>query len=235
MKKVISFSLWGNKPIYTIGAIKNAELALTMYPDFECWFYIHNTSVPIKIVNYLKSLPNVKIIIKSEDINICKPMCWRFEAIDDPNVEIMLSRDTDTRILLREKLAVDEWMNSTKSFHIMRDHPDHINTIMGGMFGVKKNINIPSWCVLINNIHQLSHRDYDQNFLNKYIYPIIKDDSIIHASFNKFEAHAKPFPIAYDEYFRFVGGYVNENDMFSLKHHNILKSYVHSSYKVYKL
>ena len=70
---------------------------------------------------------------------------------------------------------------------------------------------------------------------NQYIYPIIKDDSIIHASFHKFEAHAKPFPIAYDEYFRFVGGYVDENDRISLKHQNILKSYVHSSYKVYKL
>ena len=28
---------------------------------------------------------------------------WRFEAIDDLEVEIMMSRDTDTRIYLREK------------------------------------------------------------------------------------------------------------------------------------
>ncbi len=36
MKRVISYSLWGDNPKYTIGAIKNAELALTYYPDFEC-------------------------------------------------------------------------------------------------------------------------------------------------------------------------------------------------------
>ena len=52
---------------------------------------------------------------------------WRFETIDDPDVEINMSRDTDTRILLREKLAVDEWLASGKTFHIMRDHPHHIN------------------------------------------------------------------------------------------------------------
>ena len=34
MKKVISFSLWGKNPTYTIGAIKNAELASQFYPDF---------------------------------------------------------------------------------------------------------------------------------------------------------------------------------------------------------
>lgn len=42
MKKVISFSLWRDKNIYNIGAIKNADDAVTIYPDFECWFYVHN-------------------------------------------------------------------------------------------------------------------------------------------------------------------------------------------------
>ena len=34
MKKVISFSLWGDNPKYTIGAIKNAELIDTIYPGW---------------------------------------------------------------------------------------------------------------------------------------------------------------------------------------------------------
>ena len=33
--KVISFSLWGNKLMYTIGAIRNADLVKQFYPDFE--------------------------------------------------------------------------------------------------------------------------------------------------------------------------------------------------------
>jgi len=33
-KKIISFSLWGDKPMYTIGAIKNAKLAEEIYPGW---------------------------------------------------------------------------------------------------------------------------------------------------------------------------------------------------------
>ena len=127
MKKVISFSLWGNNPTYNIGEIKNVKLAKDAYPDFECWFYIHKESVPQEIVDTLYSFSNTKIIFKTGDLNNenCKPRMWRYEAIDDLEVELVLSRDTDTRILLREKLAVDEWIQSNKLFHIMRDHPHH--------------------------------------------------------------------------------------------------------------
>lgn len=38
MKKVITFSLWGNNPTYNIGAIENTKIALILYPDFECWW-----------------------------------------------------------------------------------------------------------------------------------------------------------------------------------------------------
>ena len=53
MKKVLSFSLWGDNPTYNIGAIKNAELAKEFYTDFECWFYIHQESVPEETIKKL--------------------------------------------------------------------------------------------------------------------------------------------------------------------------------------
>ena len=105
-------------------------------------------------------------------------MMWRFESIDDPEVEIMLSRDTDSRFLLREKLAVNEWLNSTNLFHIMRDHPHHNFVILGGMFGSKKIPQLPSWSNVMKNFIQEGDRNYDQNFLRDYIYPIIKNNSI---------------------------------------------------------
>ena len=63
-------------------------------------------------------MKNVKVILKTGDLTKIKPMMWRFESIDHPLVEINLSRDTDTRILLREKLAVEQWLLSDKLFHI---------------------------------------------------------------------------------------------------------------------
>lgn len=224
MKKVLSFSLWGNNTTYNIGAIKNAELAQVFYPDFECWFYIHKDTVPQETIDSLNLLPNTQVIYKSGDLNLIKPMMWRFEAIDDPEVEIMMSRDTDTRILKREKLAVDEWLQSGKLFHIMRDHPHHNFCILGGMFGTKKIPNILSWINIMSEFSQVGNRDYDQTFLKDYIYPIIKNNSMIHATFNKKEPHAKNFPINYCNELQFVGEYVYYNDLRSKEHINILQN-----------
>ena len=233
MKRVISFSLWGNNQTYTIGAIKNADLALHFYPDFECWFYIHTDSVPNDIIEQLQIKPNVKIIFKTGNLNAHKPMTWRFESIDDPEVEINMSRDTDTRFLLREKLAVDEWIESGKMFHIMRDHPHHMNgntPIMGGMFGTRKIKNI-LWLNLIHKeaLNDNGRQNYnkDQDFLNKYIYPIIKNDCLIHSSFGKlFNEEVIPFPIKYCKNYLFVGGYVYHDESVSKKHCDILYRHI---------
>ena len=223
MKKVISFSLWGDNPTYNIGAIKNAELAQIFYPDFECWFYIHKETVPSSTIEELSKISNTKIILKEGDLNNCKPMMWRFESIDEPEVEVMMSRDTDSRILEREKLAVEEWLNSDKLFHIMRDHPHHNFVILGGMFGTKKIPHV-NWIPIMSNYHQSGHRNYYQEFLRDYIYPLIVNNSIIHASFHKSENHAKKFPINFDSEYRFVGEYVYNDETRSLEHVNILKN-----------
>jgi hypothetical protein len=225
MKKVISFSLWGDNPTYNIGAIKNAELAKDTYPDFECWFYIHQETVPENTIKKLQEFDNTKIIFKTGDLinENCKPRMWRFEAIDDLDVELVLSRDTDTRILLREKLAVDEWLQSHKIFHIMRDHPHHNFLILAGMFGTKKIPQIPNWTNIINSYNKTDNRMYDQDFLRDYIYPIIKNNSTIHASFHKMEPHAKNFPINYRRELYFVGEYVYHDNSRSDYHINELK------------
>jgi len=224
MKKVITFSLWGNNPTYNVGAIKNAELAKVYYPDFECWFYIHQETVPPETIENLSKLDNTKIILKNGDLNNCKPMMWRFEAIDEPDVEIMMSRDTDTRFLLREKLAVHEWLNSDKLFHIMRDHPHHGTVILGGMFGTKKINNIQSWKNIMNHYTQIGDKNYDQHFLHEFIYPKVKNISLIHASFFKYENNCKEFPIPYCNEYKFIGEYVYEDESRSQIHIDALKN-----------
>jgi protein O-GlcNAc transferase len=225
MKKVISFSLWGSNPTYNIGAIRNAEIAKELYPDFECWFYIHKETVPENTIETLSKLDNTKIILKIGDLSVCKPMMWRFESIDEPDVEVNMSRDTDTRILLREKLAVDEWLKSDKLFHIMRDHPYHNAVILGGMFGTKKIKNIPNWKDLMYNYIQVGNKCYDQNFLHDFVYNNVKDISLIHASFHKIEGNSCiNFPIPYDNDFKFVGEYVYHNESRCQEHIDMLKN-----------
>ena len=135
MKKIISFSLWGDNPTYTVGAIKNADLALEIYPGWICRYYV-GKSTPIDIVSSLVERENTEVFVMSEPGN-WTGMFWRFYPASEPDVEVMLSRDTDSRLNLREAAAVDEWLAGDKNFHIMRDHPYHATEILGGMWGVR--------------------------------------------------------------------------------------------------
>jgi hypothetical protein len=189
MKKIISFSLWGDNPKYTIGAIKNVEQSKTIYPDWICRFYC-GKSVPLEITEKLKSYNNVEVIEMDEDGD-WSGMFWRFYACEDSDV--MISRDTDSRLSFREKLAVDEWLESDKDFHIMRDHPYHNALILGGMWGVRNGI-LKDIISIINQYNKGDFWQVDQNFLREEIYPIIKDNSFIHDEFMKFETWSKLFP-----------------------------------------
>jgi hypothetical protein len=206
MKKVISFSLWGDNPKYTIGALRNAELSLSIYPDWVCRFYC-GKSVPKNIITQLETYKNVEVVEMNEDGD-WTGMFWRFYACEDSDV--MISRDTDSRLSFREKSAVDEWLESNKDFHIMRDHPYHTTEILGGMWGCRNGIlsNIKN---IINEYNKGNFWQVDQNFLKEKIYPIIKNNSFVHDSFFKVEQDRKNFP---SERFNkeFVGDVFDENN-----------------------
>ena len=208
--KYLSFSLWGDKPIYNVGAIKNAELWKTIYPEWDMVVYYDN-SVPKETIDSLTSL-NVTTIDMTNSGTY--GMFWRFFAVSLPNCELAIFRDTDSRISIREKMAVDEWIESKKSLHVMRDHPAHgipygNNSlgILGGMWGLKNNV-IPLIDMMKNFFSGGKVMEYgsDQRFL-KSVYSILENDRCTHDDF--FEK--KPFPIK-RENGRFIGERININE-----------------------
>jgi len=140
-------------------------------------------------------------------------MSWRFETIDEPNVEIMLCRDVDTRILEREVIATKEWIESGKTFHIMRDHPYHKGwPIFAGLFGTRKIKSLESWKKILGEKKFIKYRTSDQDFLKYYIYPLIKDDCIIHDNFWRPEKNCQYFTTKYNEKCDFIGMYVYSDE-----------------------
>jgi hypothetical protein len=212
VKKVISFSLWGNNPKYTKGAIYNSELAIDVYPTWTCRFYC-DRSVPNEVLDELQTKENVELILMDEEGD-WNGMFWRFYACEDS--DIMISRDTDSRLSLREKNAVDEWLNSDKDFHIMRDHPYHTTEILGGMWGSKKGV-VPKIKDYINDYIKGNFWQVDQHFLRDIIYPLIKDNCVVHDEF----FDNKPFP-SKREHNQFVGQAFNEKDEMLYPEHSRL-------------
>jgi protein O-GlcNAc transferase len=204
MKKVISYSLWGKSSKYTIGALRNAETAKEFYPGWICRFHVAS-DVPYLIKEKLLEYDNVELIERAEPCN-WTGMFWRFEDASDPNVDVMISRDTDSRLNMREKLAVDEWLSGDKGFHIMRDHPYHATEILGGMWGAKKGT-VPNMKDMIQEYVKGDFWQVDQNFLKEEIYPLVRNNSCVHDDY--FEK--KPFPIK-REPGNFVGQAFNADD-----------------------
>tara|TARA_R110000822_G_scaffold303122_1_gene427685 strand:+ start:2422 stop:3069 length:648 start_codon:yes stop_codon:yes gene_type:complete len=215
VKKVISYSLWGDNPIYTHGALRNLEMAKEIYPDWICRFYL-DKNVPEDIVTKLKEGgAEVYKYMKDGD---WYAMFWRFLPVSDPKVDVMISRDCDSRLTIREKEAVEEWLKSDKLFHIMRDHPYHKTEILGGMWGVKKPL-LNDMKSLMGSYKMGNFWQTDQNFLRERIYPLVKDYAMVHDEY--FEKTSFPSPRVDGE---FVGEAFNENDeLLHPEHREILK------------
>ena len=190
-KKIISFTLWGGKPIYNVGAIKNAEIAKETFPGWICRFHIN--SVPQDIIEKLLQFDNVELVKKETDVwkeygrraGDDQPegsIFWKFEPYFDKDVEVVIGRDPDNRLSKREKVAIDEWLISDKQFHIMRDHPGHCTgtPILGAMWGMKKSIGLDLQKLMDDYKKQTKWPMIDQWFLMKFVYPLVKDYSMIH-------------------------------------------------------
>lgn len=207
--KYLSFSLWGNNPLYCIGAIKNAELWKQIYPEWDMVVYYDNT-VPTEIINTLKNLDVNLIEMSDSKIYGC---FWRFLVSDKDDCEFAIFRDCDSRISVREKMAVDEWVTSNKTLHIMRDHPAHgvpfgANSlgILAGMWGLKGNQHKIENSIMDFQKNKVDKYGVDQSFLVD-VYRKFITDYISHDEF--FEK--KPFPIK-RENGRFIGERISIND-----------------------
>ena len=210
MKNIVAYSLWGDHPMYWVGALRNIELVNKFYPGFISRFYI-DKNCRQDLIDTIKG-ENVEVILVDSKDSF-HGMFWRFWASEDPDVDIFLSRDCDSRISEREATAVNEWLKSDKDFHIMRDHPYHTVPILGGMWGCRngilRNIKVTKQ---IENWGRYSMKGCDQDFLGELIYPYVRNRSMEHSEFNlRYGGEIRQFPTIRHDY-EFVGDVFDENE-----------------------
>lgn len=196
MKKIISYSLYNNRPKDTINAVINCMLLPKIYPDgWIARFYIDDT-VPSCIEKLLRSFEHVEVVVMPRHRGN-EAMLWRFLPASEAEYDtVMISRDADSWISSREKVCVDEWLNGKKNFHIIRDHCYHSQKIMGGMWGVRNYI-LSKMDEMVEKFSK--ENSYDQGFLANEIYPNITHDLIVH--------YGNP---QYNNQGKIVNGYFND-------------------------
>lgn len=127
---LIVYSVYGPE-YFCAGAQENIRLAREFYPEFRVRVY---ADIPAEWMGMLDGAE----VIRMRQRAAADGMFWRFLAADSD--EVCLFRDADSRLSLRERLAVDEWLASDRSLHIMRDHPYHTKRILGGMWGARHGV-----------------------------------------------------------------------------------------------
>lgn len=190
---VISFSLFGGNSKYCECAVLNCIEQKTLYPDWQCYFYVDDT-VPQHVLTRLQQHGGKIIVVNEVQQSWPGPM-WRFMAYDDANVKRVIFRDCDSVISLREAQAVQAWVNSSKQFHMMRDFGSHTELMLAGLWGVCQGA-LPSMHQLINVFlsKPIENEHFaDQAFLRELVWPYARADLLQHDSIFGFLGGI-PFP-----------------------------------------
>jgi len=105
---------------------------------------------------------------------------WRFYSMFQNDDDIVISRDSDSRLSERELKCVNEWIESDKKFSIIRDHERHYDwPMLAGMWGMKGSLDDS----ILSSMEKYAQRHFytsDQIFLKDIIWDIAKDNSLIH-------------------------------------------------------
>lgn len=195
---VLAFCLFGNKRIYVDGALHNVELAKSLYPGWQVVFYVgsHSTK-PVDAL--LESGAEVRIY-DEEKVRGHAALILRFCAADEAPIAVF--RDADSRLNLREKGAVAEWLRSGRCFHIMHEAGHDRSRILGGMWGIRNGPLKMKEAFM----HFMSSRDSvlrygdDLTFLDTYVMPVLTPHNTMRHDPSSFPA---------SPYLGFVGQPVN--------------------------
>lgn len=193
--RVFSFTLFGSDDKYCKGLLRNIEIIRKEFPDFYIWVYIGN-DVPNHILSEVAQFENTRLFLTHEVGMVNK--FYRFFAIDDPAVEVMIVRDVDSRIYKRDISVIKDFLASAKLFHIVRDHPNHFHRILAGMFAMKKGLLPQPLQMLFHHYKQSNEVKTfwnDQEFLASFFYPYVLPVAMIHDDIHNFEPAVMKTPI----------------------------------------
>lgn len=129
-----TISLWGDRPKYGIGAIRQIELIRELIPDWNVLICVSKT------VGYPSNLNDVSdacrlyenaAIVEVERYQDDFPthmvkagMFWRFAVSSMCGDKPLRSFDADSRLTEREVQYMKLWLQSDKQYFSVRDHPD---------------------------------------------------------------------------------------------------------------
>jgi len=169
--KIFSMSVYGTNARYITGAIRQTELCEKYFPDWQIRIYTDNAE------NFSHISQRASIVeVKDGTAGVF----WRFRPLFESPQNIVLVRDSDSRITQREQMAVNEWLQCQQDFHIIKDHESHYEwPINAGLFAAKGEFSAD----LYNSMLEAQNNHYytsDQVWLRNCVWPQKQSTTLIH-------------------------------------------------------
>ncbi|XP_047499125.1 uncharacterized protein LOC125045739 [Penaeus chinensis] len=218
-QRVVSLSLYGDRAEYWLGLDTLLTQVRRHYPGWKVRLYTDARWRRGVLCPMLRDHAHFYVCDVEDlppplgDVSAIHPTMWRTLPLGESQVAAMVVRDTDSPISSREAAAVEQWLASNKTFHVMRDHPQHDTTILAGMWGARwENLPAPRVAELAQVRRRMlergrgkSHSGVDQEILNKVLWPVAKGRMVSHDSYlcQKYP-HSLPWPTQREAGF-FVG------------------------------
>ena len=195
----LSFCLYNPyNPYYYVGLLENIAIAQRDFPGWAIYVYIGN-DVDLDFQEKLLELGcRLRQTGEIGDVN----MVYRFFAIDEPDIDLMVVRDIDSRVHWKDQWAIRQFVSSPARLHIIRDNRVHTVPILGGLWAMRKSSESIR-DIYRSNPHGFQiNLGHDQNFLANQIYfRFSRSEMLIHSSISwKFHPDEvlTPFPFKWD-------------------------------------
>jgi len=170
--KIFSMSVYGSNPRYIQGALKQTELCEKFFPGWQIRIYTDNAQ-------NLANIAHRADIIEVTDGT--SGVFWRFRPLFESPQNIVVVRDSDSRITQREQMAVNEWIQSSQDFHVIKDHQAHYEwPVNAGMFACKGKLSDD----LFNSMVHAQNNHYytsDQVWLRDHVWPQKQSTALVHS------------------------------------------------------
>jgi tetratricopeptide (TPR) repeat protein len=182
-ENVIAYCLWGNEPRYGVPLAENSRILPHLFPGWSMRVY-HGTDVDPDFLRELRTRgADLRPMSLPAGVPPHRRLLWRFSVLADSSVRRFLIRDADSLLSVKERVAVDAWLNSGYHFHAMRDWFTHTDLLLAGLWGGVGGI-LPGVETLLGQYDgwRMENDHVDQDLLSETVWPAIRGNILIHDS-----------------------------------------------------
>ncbi|XP_018008233.1 uncharacterized protein LOC108665936 [Hyalella azteca] len=176
--RVISVTTFGPSASYEAPLASLIWDSPRLFPGWSVWVYVRHPH-PQQVCTLLRSAQHVffcdsRSLPALGDLKRTNPRMWKVAPLGDPNLRAVYVRSVGSLSSPREAQAVQQWLHSGKTWHVMRDHTQHTMPVVDGLWCARWTpTSAYRMAALRNILLQRSYASLDAQQTSKYLSDVL--------------------------------------------------------------